>query len=467
MSEHPIIKAPALTARTFAVLFLLIAVVGTSLRISDSASFRRVGFDEMIYRRYVNMMDGGKHTVGVFQRDMTMSPYAIQVEGSGASSMPDLCGFFLDTQAPATTECELPPTRFLYIYASWIWKRVQFGDAPPLPPAQMSAQNPTDDRSLDADHRDPALASLHRVACLFTILLMIAGGLCAWRMAGYCAGLGVLALMAFSPMQLHFSQHALIDGFFAFWALMCLWTTWECLRNPASKGWLAAHTVLLALMALAKLENAFFVCIGLGAIVVANRWMQFGKVTPRFVWASLGGPLLGVFLLVSMSGGPGTFFAIYKTLVVKAQNLQYAKLTGDGPWYRYFLDMMILSPIVVILAIGALFKLTPVRKEVAFVAVFVAASYLVMCNIQYGMNLRYTSIWEMPFRLAAVLLIWQLCARFQHRQWLAASVLLSCLCAYELRQYEIVGTDPKRPLYELVPNDLLKLVHILKSPSDL
>ena len=129
--------------------------------------------------------------------------------------------------------------------------------------------------------------------------------------------------------------------------------------------------------------------------------------------------------------------------------------------------MMTVSPFVVLLGIGALFKLTPKRNDLAFLAVFVAASYLVMCNIKYGMNLRYTSIWEMPFRFGAVLMAWELCSKTKHWQWLAASLVLAGICAYELRQYQIFASDPARPLYELVPNDLLKLVKILKTPADL
>ncbi|MEK0450007.1 MAG: hypothetical protein RL088_2275 [Verrucomicrobiota bacterium] len=453
--------------RSFVFIFVLISIVGSILRIADSGSWRRVGFDEMIYRRYVNMMDGGKHTVGVFQRDQTLAPYQITVQGTGMGAMPDLCGLFLDSQASDKTECELPPTRFLYIYTSWLWKRVQFGDAPPLTPAELQPRTLPADRANDPDHRDPALASLHRVACMFTILLMIAGGLAAWRMAGPEVGLGVLALMAFSPMQLHFSQHALIDGFFAFWALMCVWTTWECMKNPASKAWLIAHGIFLALLPLAKLENAFFVCCGIGAIIVANRWLKIGNTTPKFLLVSFFAPLLGILLLISLAGGAGTFVSIYKTLVVKAQNLNYAKLTGDGPWYRYFIDMITLSPIVVLLGVGALFKLTPSRKGLAFVAVFVAASYLVMCNVKYGMNLRYTSIWEMPFRLGAVMIIAELCTGLRHRQWLGVAVIVASICAYDLRQYNIFASDPTKPLYELVTNDLLKLVKILKTEQDL
>ncbi len=473
MDEQPKPTASRLSARTFWILFLLISVVGTAIRVSDSASWRRTGFDELIYRRYVNMMDGGKQVVPVFRKGQPMSVWTKDVERTGAAAMPDLTDFFLETQESKETECELPPTRFLYIYTSWLWKCVQFGNEPPMPVGQLNAVS-GDDRSQDADHRDPALASLHRVACLFVTLLMIAGGLFASRVFGRGAGLGVLALMAFDPMQIHFSQHALIDGFFTFWAVMALWTTWECLRAPNDKRWLIAHGAILALMVLTK-ENAFFVYCALAAVVIANRWAKWGTVSPRFLAVSVIAPGVGVLLLMMLAGGASSFIAVYSTLVAKAQNLDYARLTGDGPWYRYFIDLMIISPIVLILAIGALFKIVPVRKELMYFTVFVAASYLIMCNVKYGMNLRYASIWELPLRAAAVLMVWELCKRFGQRRELVATLMIAGICALEFRQYLILGTDSRSsiirqeksdenvvPLYELVTEQLLQRVNVIK-----
>ena len=460
-TAQPGAQPPVLTARVFWIFFVLIAVVGAGIRIRDSAAFRQVGFDEILYRRYVNMMDGGPQTVGVFQRDRSMQGYAMKLNGSGAATMPGLVSFFLRTQQPAGTECELPPTRFLYIYTSWLWKNAQFGSQPPLSLSEM--QKPvTDDRSQDADHRDPALASLHRVSCLFSVLLMIAGGLFAMRMLGKAAGLGVLALMACDPLQIHFSQHALIDGFFTFWAVMCMWTTWECLRNPRSIAWLAAHAACLALMVMTK-ENAFFVYCALTIAVISNHWLKFGAVTRRFVLLSIAGPLLGVVLLAVMSGGIGPFIEVYRNLVAKAQNLEYARLTGDGPWHRYLIDLLIVSPIVVCLALGALFTFAGRRKEIAFLAVFVAASYLIMCNVRFGMNLRYASIWEFPLRAAAFAMVWEMCARLGRWQWLAALVAVTGLCGYEYRQYTILAKNTDLPLYETITLDLLRLQNVIKN----
>jgi hypothetical protein len=452
---------PALSARGFWILFALVALLGAGVRVTDSAAFRRTGFDEALYRRYVNLMDGGEQAATVFQRDRSTKEFRMRLNSSGAATMPGLVQFFLQTQRAEGTECELPPTRFLYIYTSWLWKRAQFGDAPPLPASEMAKSGMTEDRSLDADHRDPALVSLHRVACLFSGMLMLAGGLFAWRLLGRAAGLGVLALVAFAPMQIHFSQHALIDGFFAFWAAMCLWTTWECLRNPRSAGWLSVHTVSLALMVLTK-ENAFFVYCALALATLANRWLHFGSVTPRFVLLSIAGPLIGIATLVSLAGGIAPFVEVYQILIAKAQTLTYARMTGDGPWHRYLLDLMTVSPIVLCLAIGALFALASEKTEVAFLAVFVAGSYALMCNLPNGMNLRYASIWDLPLRAAAFCMIWRMCGRFGQRQWLAATIAVAGLCAYDLRQYVILATNPDLPLYELIPADLLRLVRILK-----
>jgi hypothetical protein len=478
---QPASTAQALSAPVFWLLFTIIAAGGVIIRLADTASFRRTGFDETIYRRYVYLMDGGKQEFSVPTTDGRRNVYGVTIDGTGAAAMPQLCALFLETQKKDKAACELPPTRFLYTYTSWIWKNLRFGNAPPLSLDELMRESMKRDEksaeytdySKDISRRDPALAALNNVACGFSMLLMIAGGLFAWRMGGRGAGLAVLALMAADPLQIHLSQHAMIDGFMAFWALMCLWTTWECLQHPKSVGWLIGHAVCLALMVMTK-ENSFFVYCALGAVVLANRWLKFGTVTPAFLLTSVVGPLLGVAALVTMAGGVTTFIDIYKMLVLKAQDLDYAQMTGDGPWYRYLVDLMIMSPIVLCLSLGAFFVLSGRRRDLLFLVIFVAASYLIMCNVRYGMNLRYSGIWGMPMRFAAFLMIWELCARFRNWQWLAAAVLTIGLCVYEVRQYGVIVMgnsrrvpDRKLPFYEVVTADMLRQTNILKDQNDI
>jgi hypothetical protein len=427
-STSPSTQSPSASlanTRSLWILSFLILAAGIFFRVCPSAAFTRMGFDEMLYRDNI-----------------------LKIEKVGVLNYPLICQSFLEDQRNPKSMAKLPPTRFLYIYTSYLWKRMQFGDAPP--------ENP---RALRFVDHDPILLSLHSVACLFSCLTLIASGLCVWRMLGLKALPAFLALMSCAPIQIHFAQHALIDGVFTFWAVMCLWLLWENLRHPDDGRWLAAFGVCLALMVLTK-ENSAFVFIGLAGLVAVNRWAGFGKVTPRLLLVGIVGPLTGVSVLVALAGGIGPFVEIYHLLVSKAETLQYAIMTGDGPWYRYLVDILLVSPVVLILAIGGVFTQVRTNRVYVYLVAFVGFTYLIMCNVRYGMNLRYASIWDLPLRVMAAAQVTALSSRFGARQALALTLGIVAISAYELRQYWTFFMN--FPLYELVTEGLVRAVKILK-----
>jgi 4-amino-4-deoxy-L-arabinose transferase-like glycosyltransferase len=304
------------------------------------------------------------------------------------------------------------------------------------------------------------MRTLHDVAAFFSCLSLVIASVFAWRTGGPSRTLGVAALFAFAPTQLHMSQHALVDGFFAFWALLCLWLLWENLRAPNHPGWLTALGASLALMVLTK-ENAFFAYLGFCAILAANRWLAFGKVTPRLLLVMILGPLIGVTALVLLAGGLMELIATYQLSVSKNFTLEYAIRTGDGPWYRYLIDLMTVSPVVMLLAFGEMFRVQREDRAQLFMMLFIGASYLIMCNLKYGMNLRYTNMWDMPLRFLAFSQLAALCARLPRRGTLVLALATAGICAFEFHQYCVFTVDGK--LYELVPEGLLNAVKILKT----
>jgi hypothetical protein len=170
--------------------------------------------------------------------------------------------------------------------------------------------------------------------------------------------------------------------------------------------------------------------------------------------------LLGVIILVLLAGSIQQFTEIYHLLVTKAETLTYAIKTGDGPWYRYLVDLLLLSPLVLLLAIGGVFTQLRNRPAYVYLVAFVGFSYAVMCNIRYGMNLRYASIWDLPLRALAAAQVGAVAARFGAWQWLVGGVAIAGLCAYDLHQYHLFFVDGS--LYELVTGGLLQVVKILK-----
>ncbi len=377
--------------------------------IHPQPAFTQIGFDEGLYREYVTALI--KH---------------------GLTSYPDIVDryIFVQQKLPGSI---LPPVRFLYIFAGYVWHSL-FGSE--------------------------ALQALHDVAALFSVLTLGLATFFVWRLRGSTWALGVGALMAVAPTQLHMSQHALVDGFFSFWALHVLWLFWENLRAPRDWRWLVGYVLSLALLVLTK-ENSFFVWIALVVLILANGWLRFGVVTREVIVATILGPLLGVVVLVFLSGGIGTLIHSYQLSVGKNFQLPYAVLTGDGPWYRYLVDLMLVSPIVLLLALGAVFCLDRTKKPELFMSIFIGATYLIMCNVKYGMNLRYANMWDMPLCFLAFGQIMTLGSLAkQYRGWIvfAAVAMVSLI---DLRQYYILAVQ--YPLYELVTHDLLRALHILKT----
>ena len=401
------------------MLALLIFVGGCFLRIIKWAAWQKVGFDEAYFAHYLQ-----------------------QLATVGLGGYPDIVDAYKQHQQTLTGSV-LPPTRFLYIFFAYGWHGA-FGGG--------------------------WVESFYAVSRVFGVLTLALSGFFAWRLLpDRRLALGAFALMAFSPLQIHMAQHALADGFFEFWALGTLWALWECLRHPGHRGWLTAYTAGLALMVLPK-ENAFFVWVAVVALLVANRWLRFGVMTRSLLWLTLVGPLLGVTVLVYLAGGLHELLEVYRLGVPKNLTLPYAIQTGDGPWYRYLLDLMTVSPMVLLLAVTAALGLragpdaADSRRDdrpLFFLLGFVVASYALMCNVEYGMNLRYATIWDLPLRVLAVVQVGLLAARLRPaRPTPTLALAVALLCVFDVTQYYRLAV--LHPLYELVPADLLQALHVLK-----
>jgi 4-amino-4-deoxy-L-arabinose transferase-like glycosyltransferase len=297
------------------------------------------------------------------------------------------------------------------------------------------------------------------VSSTFSILLLIVSTIFGLRAGGVRIGTAVCALMAFAPTQVHMSQHALIDGVFAFWAVTSLWLLWENLQRPNEWRLLVALGACLALMVLTK-ENAFFAYVALcGALAVCFR-QKYGQITRGLLATMVIGPLVGVTILVNLCGSLATTIGIYQLLVSKASVLPYAIMTGDGPWYRYLVDILIVSPLVLMLALGALFLIRPADKAAVYLVAFIAASYVFMANVRYGMNLRYANMWDMPLRFLAGFSLTNVSDRLGDASRWTFPVAIALLCLFEWNQYLIFFVHHN--LYELVTTGLLRAIQILK-----
>jgi hypothetical protein len=416
---------PACQRRLAIGVALLIFGIGALIRLTAGFAYKDAGFDEAVYRDYIMM-----------------------IEKVGPWEYPNICEYYLIGQRDPANEAKLPPTRVLYIFSGWAAKRLSFGDAPA---ADLTKPN--------AAARDPSFISLRRVSMLFSILVVGLSGIAAWRMVEPRVGLGVMALAAASPLGIHMGKHAFVDGFFGFWATLCVWLLWENLQRPNQVRWLIALAAALALMVTAK-ENAIFVYLAMCGIVGMNHWTKFGTATRNLVLAGVLGPLLGLLFLVTLAGGITPFLEIFQLFITKAKTLEFGILHGDGPWFRYLFELILMEPVVTVLALTALVTLPRKAPVFGYLLTFTIISYAIMCKLRYGMNVRFATIWALPITVFAVAQVLYFTDRLGRHARVSAIALIGFMSAYSLRQYNVFFVD--YPIYEPIPISTLRAVDILK-----
>jgi len=369
-----------------------------------------IGVDEKIYRDYVN-----------------------ELGQLGLASYPQIVHNYVERQKAAPAAI-LPPLRVLYIVWAFAWQHCFGGDA---------------------------ISALRNVAAAFSILSLLLATVFAARLnrSGYF--LAITALMAFAPTQLHVSQHAIIDGVFAFWALLTIWSLWESLNHPANLGWKLLYGLALVALVLTK-ENALFVWLGVIVILIANRWLRIGTVTRGLLILTFLAPAISLIVLMLLAGGVPILIDTYRLFITKNYGLKYSELTQDGPWHRYLVDLLLVSPIILLLAVGGIYNLTREKRLEWFLAIFLVSTYTMMCGIRYGINLRFANMWDLPLRMLALSQLSFFAAIRPRWRNVALASFVALICITEIHNYVIL--EVKYPLYDLVTKDLASALQILKSP---
>jgi len=82
-----------------------------------------------------------------------------------------------------------------------------------------------------------------------------------------------------------------------------------------------------------------------------------------------------------------------------------------GPWYRYIVDFLLITPITTLLFIGYFFYMALLRrfdhKRAYFMCYFVSM-FSLLSSLKYGKIVRYVAILDIAISLFAVLMLYKL-----------------------------------------------------------
>jgi hypothetical protein len=160
--------------------------------------------------------------------------------------------------------------------------------------------------------------------------------------------------------------------------------------------------------------------------------------------AVLAGPALASLALWALAAGnPATLLRVMRIVLLSPASNEYAIAYGSGGWYRYPIDELLMSPWPTALGLaGVVVALWRWRRgEYDCLAVALALVYVAQVLVLsfFTKNLRYVAVLEMPLRVLAVVLLWELLrARSSALGRWTCVATVALLCWLGHRDYELI-----------------------------
>ena len=297
-----------------------------------------------------------------------------------------------------------------------------------------------------------SLADVSLLAFLALLVLVFSG---LRRTLGERTALAVTLLLTVSPLHLAMARRALADSLNATLLLTCLWLCIHGVtaRKTAPRWWVSV-AVAYAITFLGRELNLVLIPISLaliGSDAVRRR-------QPIPFWAvgcvSLL-PLLGAAALAALAaGGVGMAWAAFSATVVQPARNVYALEYGSGPWFRYVVDYVLLSPWTTLLYLAWLGYLAGARIEDERLWAWALVPILFLaCATPFAKFVRWALPLDAPLRLGAVLLLQRLVRDRAGDRWATVrlGVIVAGLMWADLRAFHdlfVVGDiyDPSSAL---------------------
>jgi 4-amino-4-deoxy-L-arabinose transferase-like glycosyltransferase len=268
-------------------------------------------------------------------------------------------------------------------------------------------------------------------------------------------------LIAFSPINMAMSRRALSDSLTTLFLGLSIWLFLDAVTKDKRIIKKILFLLTFSFSILTK-ETCIFLAVPLLIFIVIYKTIFKGKVK----WSDcLYIFIYPVFLLLLVyyfaSGSLFKITEVVKVVSTTVKDNQYAILFGSGPWFRYIIDYILLSPWVAILSMGFilsyLFSKDSDEKILYFLLVFIVLFFVL--NI-FTKNIRYVMILDMPMRLFSVFMLKKLFEnKFPKYAFILITVLVISISVFDYINF--FDLFIKEGIYDPVSFSLLRAKHII------
>lgn len=212
-------------------------------------------------------------------------------------------------------------------------------------------------------------------------------------------------LLAFSPLNMAMARRALMDSTANLFYILSIWLFFDLLNKKSNLKYII-FVFIFSFSILVKETAALFSLVFI-LYMFFYRYSLKGPINLKDILSVTVFPYAIVGLVyMSFAGGGSYILDIAKIILTSPKTNQYAIFYGSGPWFRYLIDFMLLSPWVLILSVGFIFYYLTSREFDSRILYFliILVSILSIFNI-FTKNIRYVIMLDMPMRLFAIVML--------------------------------------------------------------
>ncbi len=213
------------------------------------------------------------------------------------------------------------------------------------------------------------------------------------------------ALLAFSPLYMAMARRALADSTANFFSVLSLWLLFDMVNDrKRHKHFIFAVVFTLAIL---TKETAVLLSIVFVPYLLVRKYALKKEVLINDLLCATVYPFLAagaVYLMASCSISHTA--EVIKIILVSPSTNRYAILYSSGPWFRYIVDFILLSPWTFLLATGFFFAHFLTKENHEKTLYFSMVFVLYFCSFNFfAKNIRYVMLLDVPIRLFCVLMI--------------------------------------------------------------
>jgi hypothetical protein len=246
------------------------------------------------------------------------------------------------------------------------------------------------------------------------------------------------------------------------------WLFLELVQEPKSLRRKILFMAAFALTVLVK-ELSVLLLVPFSAFVLIERFWRrepLNLAAFALIFALPGVVVLPLFVLAA-----GSFSKLLETthivLSSPATNA-YAIRYGSGPWFRYVVDFLLMSPSTTLLAASYLGVLAVNLRSGEYDRRLVFLALIAACLIfEYSFftkNLRYAVVCELSIRVFAVSMVSEICRSSNAaRSAILTAVAIAALCWLDWRGFDLYGVRYKT--FDPVTEVLAGIRHVIPYPE--